>query len=71
MRYLGVNSTYKAKRNKIQLPSLKKSKSHYLNQYGLIKNGKPTFAAYLLFVNGIPPMTAFQISRLKSEIDIR
>ena len=41
-----------------------------LQKYELVKEGKLTFAAYLLFVNNVSAITSLQIGRLKTETDI-
>lgn len=41
-----------------------------LQKYELIKDGKLTFAAYLLFVDNISAITTLQIGRFKTETDI-
>ena len=41
-----------------------------LRKYELVKEGKLTFAAYLLFVNNVSAITSLQIGRFKTETDI-
>ena len=41
-----------------------------LQKYELVKEGKLTFAAYLLFVNNVSAITSLQIGRFKTETDI-
>ena len=41
-----------------------------LRKYELIKDGKLTFGAYLLFTSNVSAITAFQIGRFKSPTDI-
>ena len=41
-----------------------------LQKYELVKEGKLTFAAYLLFVNNVSAITSLQIGRLRTETDI-
>jgi ATP-dependent DNA helicase RecG len=41
-----------------------------LQKYELVKEGKLTFAAYLLFVNNISAITSLQVGRFKTETDI-
>jgi ATP-dependent DNA helicase RecG len=41
-----------------------------LQKYELVKEGKLTFAAYLLFVNNISAITSLQIGRFRTETDI-